>query len=572
MNDNKNELTAVEKQEIRSAKKRELVKTLLIIFLIAMLILTFFSNTIMNRALAEVSTEKVTAGKLTEKIRGSGMVEANQSYEVKAEGARKVEKVHVRAGQTVNAGDVLFTLGAAGGQELSAAEDELSRMELEYQKALLTSPADYSSENQEIKNAQEDLAEAIRKRNAAYAEKASADKAKEKYLSDKAKRDSLSSVCQKLKASIGAIDSDDYSAAAPELIGDLPALLSNYTSAESEYRTAYEIYSAAVSEGTDAETALADSSAKEAARDSAKTDYDSEKSRIRASLAEQLSEKEPGLGTLEAAVKAYEESAPSGGISCEECDRDVQNKQRTLENHRISLAKTQNSNNVSEQRAALDLKAQKDALDKQKAKVESMKSAGGSVELKAEFGGIINSVNVTPGDITSDGAAVALITLTEGGFVAKISVDSDKAKKVSAGTKATVVNDWNGDTTAVLSDIKADTTPGSQKAILVFNITGSLSAGSGIELSIPLGSGNYDTIVPKSAVFQDQDGYFVYKLRSKSTPLGNRYYASRESVTVIVSDDGSSAVSGLLNNSDHVITAFSKPIKNGDQVRMKQKE
>ena len=56
------------------AKRREIIKTLLIIFLTALLLLTFFSNTIMNRALAEISTERVTAGELTERIRGSGMV------------------------------------------------------------------------------------------------------------------------------------------------------------------------------------------------------------------------------------------------------------------------------------------------------------------------------------------------------------------------------------------------------------------------------------------------------------------------------------------------------------------
>ena len=45
-------------KEIKSpAKKRELIKTLIIVFLAIMLVLTFFSNTIMNRSLPEISTE-----------------------------------------------------------------------------------------------------------------------------------------------------------------------------------------------------------------------------------------------------------------------------------------------------------------------------------------------------------------------------------------------------------------------------------------------------------------------------------------------------------------------------------
>lgn len=63
-------------------RKREIIKTLIIIFLAAMLVLTFFSNTIMNRSLSEITTETATSGKLTERVRGSGMVESNQSYEV----------------------------------------------------------------------------------------------------------------------------------------------------------------------------------------------------------------------------------------------------------------------------------------------------------------------------------------------------------------------------------------------------------------------------------------------------------------------------------------------------------
>ena len=41
-------------------KRRDIIKTILIIFLAVMLILTFFSNTIMNRSLAEISTEYVS--------------------------------------------------------------------------------------------------------------------------------------------------------------------------------------------------------------------------------------------------------------------------------------------------------------------------------------------------------------------------------------------------------------------------------------------------------------------------------------------------------------------------------
>ena len=58
-----------EKEKFSSAKKREIVKTLIIIFLAAMLVLTFFSNTIMNKSLPEITTVSASSGKLTERIR-----------------------------------------------------------------------------------------------------------------------------------------------------------------------------------------------------------------------------------------------------------------------------------------------------------------------------------------------------------------------------------------------------------------------------------------------------------------------------------------------------------------------
>lgn len=84
------------------SKKRELIKTIAIVFLAVLLVLTFFSNTIMNRSLAEVSTTLVTSGTINARIRGSGTVSANESYEVVLDQTREVRSVCVKVGDTVN--------------------------------------------------------------------------------------------------------------------------------------------------------------------------------------------------------------------------------------------------------------------------------------------------------------------------------------------------------------------------------------------------------------------------------------------------------------------------------------
>ena len=60
--------------ENNKPKNREWVKTAAIIFLSVLLVLTFFSNTWMNRTLPEVSTVYVERGGISPKIRGTGTV------------------------------------------------------------------------------------------------------------------------------------------------------------------------------------------------------------------------------------------------------------------------------------------------------------------------------------------------------------------------------------------------------------------------------------------------------------------------------------------------------------------
>lgn len=552
------------------AKRREIIKTLLIIFLTALLLLTFFSNTIMNRALAEISTERVTAGELTERIRCSGMVEAEQTYEVSVDENRTVDKINIKAGQKVAEGDVLFILGSGQEQSLSAAEDELAALELEYNKLLLNAPADYTSENQEIKNAAEDLEEALRRRDTAYAAQSSSSQAQEQYKADKNEAASLSAQRDKLSSTIGAIDSDDYTAAAAEFAGDLPALKNSWQSAEREYAAAYEIYKTAVESG-DAQAALADCNAKNEKRTSAKTAYESKKSSVRAELASRLNDAETKLSEVNLRIASYEENNSAGGMSFEECAAEVLAKQRTLENLRINLTKLQNTNNIAQQQYELDLENKRDTIEKKKQELEKLRDSSSSMEVVSKYSGIIRSVNVNPNEMTAAGVPLAVIDLNDAGFKLKVSVPAEQAKKVSVGTTAQVINNWSGDAKAVLADIK-NSDADANTMTLVFNISGSVTANTNMEISVPLSTAQYQAIVPKSAVFSDQNGSFVYKLRSKSTPLGNRYYAERVSVQVAASDERSSAVSGELNNTDNVIVAFSKPITAGDQVRLKSKD
>lgn len=566
-------VSAVESAETAAkspAKRKEIIKNILIIFLAAMLLLTFFSNTIMNRSLPEISTQMSTSGKLTERIRGSGMVESNQIYEVKIDGNKVVDTVCVKTGQEIEKDTVLFTIGTGESPELTEAQETLVALELEYQKSLLVLPANYAAENQAIRNAQEDLNTAIAKRNNAAANQSSIQAALDRYNSNKFSLEQKTAQQSKIQSTVTAIDMDDYSSAAVEYTGSLASLYNAYSSAESAYNEAYSLYSQIVAENGDASAAKADADAKAAVRDSAKKNYESEKSRIRSELVNSLNTLENDINNLSAEISAYEsQQSGDGAMSLEELDADVQTKQRTLEDLLIALEKTQKEDNLNNQIAGLDLEAKKAEIESQKEKVEKLKNDCETTEVKSKYSGIVSSINIQPGDTTVPDEPLAVIDIAAEGYTVKISVEGEKAKAVKVGTSAEVVNNWSGDVQAVLTEIKNDNVSGSKNRILVFDVTGEVDSGTNLDLSIPCGSGNYDVIVPKSAIYEDKNGKFVLTVKSKSSPLGNRYYAERVSVEVLASDETSCAVSGDILSGEYVITAASKPVSPNDQVRMK---
>lgn len=117
--------------------KRDWVKNAIIIFLAVLLVLTFFSNTIMNYSLPEVAAQYPQSTTLTTKIRGSGTVESAQSYNVTVQETRTVAAVNVKKGDTIAAGDTLLTLDATESQELQDARTNLATVKLDYEKLKL---------------------------------------------------------------------------------------------------------------------------------------------------------------------------------------------------------------------------------------------------------------------------------------------------------------------------------------------------------------------------------------------------------------------------------------------------
>ncbi|MBR1528567.1 MAG: biotin/lipoyl-binding protein [Oscillospiraceae bacterium] len=221
----------------QSARRREHIKTLLIIFLVILLLLTFFSNTILNYSLPTVSAQYAGYGMITEKIRGSGTVAANQNYDVNSDGKRVVASVYIKSGDEVKAGDKLFALDAEdNSEEIKAAENALQEAELAYQKALLTAVPDYASENQEIANAKADLQTAINKLNAARTRtKAVSDAAYQQAL---AEAKAAASDIERLSGYLSAVSAGELDSVPAQYTSDLLSAQADVQNAARKLETA----------------------------------------------------------------------------------------------------------------------------------------------------------------------------------------------------------------------------------------------------------------------------------------------------------------------------------------------
>lgn len=507
---------------------REWVKTAAIIFLAVLLVLTFFSNTIMNRTLPEVASAEVTDGPITAKIRGTGTVSSVGQTEVKANATQSVATVKAREGAEVKAGDVLFVMGEAG-EELENALEMLENAKFSLMEAYNSYPTDNSSGNKLVQLEQAML-QAKEARDIAYeAYKAQATEELQQEL-DKAEkeRDEAQADFDKISVSVSSQEI---------AVDEAEAYLALQEKGTEEWLKAKEAYDKALAilhklkdDLKAAEKILADKEAK----------YQAILSRFPTAL----------YNTYLLAQQAYDEASSRYAAAQDEEAASASSQGKAAQSANIAVARAQADINRWEKKVA-EL------------------SGGEDYAIKAPIGGTISALSVSPGEKVSKDQVMCIIEVPDLGYQMSFSVTNDQVKRIKVGDPATVSSFfWGSTIEAEVSSIKVDPKDPQSKKLITCTLDGDVEPGSEISVSIGNKSANYDVIVPNSAVRTDSNGSFVLMITSKNSPLGNRYFAERVPVEVLASDDTNSALNANLGYGDFVITTSSSPIKNGDQVRM----
>lgn len=77
-----------------------------------------------------------------------------------------------------------------------------------------------------------------------------------------------------------------------------------------------------------------------------------------------------------------------------------------------------------------------------------------------------------------------------------------------------------------------------------------------------------DFLVPKEAVFTNQDISYVWKIQSKESPLGTRYIVEKEIVVLVDEDETWAEVAGNFEMEDQVVVYMEGGLEDGQQVRL----
>ncbi|MCM1525513.1 MAG: HlyD family efflux transporter periplasmic adaptor subunit, partial [Ruminococcus sp.] len=271
---------------------------------------------------------------------------------------------------------------------------------------------------------------------------------------------------------------------------------------------------------------------------------------------------------MTSADERKKEAEEAGYMSAAQLETKINDAEKNITKLKNELSVKISGESVENEKAKLDIAAQEKEIEKQKQTVEKLKSEAFDAVVKAKVGGVVESVSVTAGEEAAAGSTAAVINVSDKGYTVEFSVKSEQARKVKTGDKAEITSwYWGDDFSAVLTEIKPDTANPQTQKLLVFNVSGAdISTGQTITLAMGSKGQSYSTVVPNSAVREDSNGKFVLAMESKSSPLGNRYKAVRYDIEVVAKDDNYSAVNGLMG-SEFVITASTKPIEAGEQVR-----
>lgn len=510
--------------------------------LAVMLVFTIASRVVASITVPQVTASAPSSGKIEHTVMASGTVEAGGEKAIVTEEGILVAQLNVHIGESVEEGDILFTLAVDSLEDqIYELQNQIKKLQLE-NDSLKKNKAQADAKRQlELKRAQEDYEETIAKNtvsdgkaNEALQKAADAKSQAEKELNSA--RDALAQAEKELNAAKQELQNVKDAAAAeqskdtadqPKDAADSDASGKNEqdnTTNSTITQKLQQLEEAVQEKQNTYDTIQAKVTEKQAALDSASV-----------ALEEKQEQLESSTSTAEDAKKAAERAVEDAGLSA-----DIDH---TQEINAISLEQFQ----------------------KQLEKLKTLKQQNG--EITAPSSGIITKVCVETGQKTTDTAAVVMSDEQSGLFFTT-TTDSKNREYLSVGDNATITG--VGKETSDCSIVSLETSEdGSSIKVSIAMQGDDFLPGESAQMTATRKSESYDYLVPVTAVWQENNKAYVLLLETENTVLGEQYIARKAEVQILDKNSSYAAVSGNSLSADcQIITDSDRTVGNGDVVRM----
>lgn len=593
-----------------------------LVFLAFVWLCTIISKSIYVSGLPMVRTDTASKKYVEHLVRTDGIVTAGGEIAVNTQAGLRVDRIDVRQGDAVKAGDVLFTIDTADIAELiSVKEAELSKLQcnladwqtnavIDAQKkevAILWAKEDYETADKETAVAKERAKEALEKAEAALGRHL-ADTVP--YTADNARRNAWDayhdwvnkgySIADKITAKEREIQDLEEQLAELEsriakgtdtgntISGSAGSFAEGNTdSADNAGNTGANDDSAgADSTETDRSTDAGDS-AQNAKENQSPSPADEEK---RTELINKIKKANEELLALRDQLTRHERNAVTQpDYSAEEAEYDTwQNTRRTLEENvqhakesyndasytrEVTLRQKLRDIASAEVTSRADSTAELYELDirqaqKQVERLQAIRQQKG--EIRTENDGIVSRIQIEVGGRTSDTAAL-LLTDARRPCQFKFSITKEEGKYVHLNDMVEVK--LNGQTSAmdVTVDYFTENTQGGYDLLCMLpENVGQPGLSGTVQKSV---QGEYhDLALPVEAVFEDTGAFYLYTLNEKEGILGSEFYAEKIKVQIKDRNDRYAAIEpGTISADTRVITYSTEELKQGQSVRPQEK-
>ncbi len=557
-------------KQLKGNLKKKRIRNVAIVFLVVALALTFFSNTIMNASLPEITAQYVIPETITERISGSGTVEANQASSVTASVPGQIKKLAVESGDVLEIGDLICTITP------DMAGDDADGGEGGYDDAYYTALRFYLDEGQDY----DDAVKSLDTRKSALLSQIY----KTYHISEgdtvSAKGAAIRTEQNTLTNSLTYVSAESYEKLPQAYQSGIAQAVQGQKSADSAVEQANEALSDAqgkLTGSSDSQQELIDDAKK--AMDQAYEDYLTAFYAYQDAVSSGSEEAEMLEEASDAAYAAYEDSVDAHEDAVAELSK-IQSQEAAVSSAENRLESANNAKERADQALTDALEDATTAITRDQTILSlvlleigadnMVYNEDGTVSVYAESAGIVAAISVSSGDTVMQSDPIAEIVQADGGYTVHFNVSAEKARKVRPGAQASVIN---ADATATLKSIRnaANSESGQMdEKTLYFTVTGDVTVGQSLAVKLDENSQNYDYTVPSSALGEDNNGTFVLAVQTKSTPLGNRYYAKRIDVEVLADDGTNAAINGNIDMDTYVICISTKALEDGDMVRMKE--